>query len=146
MQAMEANPYTFLYDWYNNEQVYNPRARPLIASLDSISLTGELIIEFNKDMLIPEQLRDFQRENREQATPMFLIESILHISVASSDDIEGSDRLRIESYEMISYEKKTLKIQVTFMFPNYISMNAVDKDRLRVSFRETWFFVDEAER
>ena len=72
---------------------------------------------------------------------------LIDLSVISSTDFEGAkEKIEIESYELISYQKKTLKLQVNFRFPEYISLNAVDPDRLRVFFKETWFFIDEVER
>ena len=56
VQSIETDPVAFLYDWFSNENEYNPRARPLIASLSSFSDTGELTIKFNKDMMIPNEL------------------------------------------------------------------------------------------
>ena len=47
---------------------------------------------------------------------------------------------------MLSFKKRTLKIKINFLMPDYISMNVVDPDRLRVFFRNPWFFVDKHER
>ena len=73
---------------------------------------------------------------------------LLDLSIISNIDYEGSDiqKLDIKSYEMVSYEKQTLKIQVDFIHPEYISLNFEENDRLRVFFKETWFFVDELDR
>ena len=79
---------------------------------------------------------------------IFHIENLISVTVRSSRDYDGEreDRLSIESYELVSYQNKTLKVQVNFKFPEYISMNKLDLDRLRVLFKETWFFIDEEER
>ena len=79
------------------------------------------------------------------------MERLIDLSVVSSRDYDymnddDLDLLSIESYELISYENRTLKAQINFIHPNYISMNAADKDRLRVYFKETWFFIDKYER
>ncbi len=82
--------------------------------------------------------------------PIYLLERLIHLSVVSNRDYDylndDLDRLSIESYELITYENRTLKAQINFIHPNYISMNAADKDRLRVYFKETWFFIDKYER
>ena len=79
---------------------------------------------------------------------MFSMDGLLDLIVVSSRDFEGDDidRLSISSYELISYEKRTLKIQVNFLHPNYVSMNSAEKDKLRVFFKSTWFFLDIEER
>ena len=47
---------------------------------------------------------------------------------------------------MISFKNRTLIIQVNFLHPNYISMNAAEKDTLIVFFKDTWLFIDSKER
>ena len=61
-------------------------------------------------------------------------------------DHTGIDRLQIESFELISYEERTIKIQVNFLHPNYISMNQLEKDILIVVFTESWFCIDSVDR
>ena len=56
VELTEANFYEFMYDWYRVKKEYSPQAKPLIPSLESISSTGELTINFNKEMLVPDQL------------------------------------------------------------------------------------------
>ena len=114
----EDNFYDFIYDWYRTKQEYSPQAKPLIPSLESISSTGELTIKFNKDMLVPDQLLA-DKENGSQLAKLYLMSYLLDLSVISNIEYEGADteKLDIRSYEMVSYEKKTLKIQVNFIYP-----------------------------
>lgn len=69
---------------------------------------------------------------------------LLDLTVISNRDYRGHEKdvLDIESVEMISFEERTLKIQINFKHPNYISMNVLDKDKLIVVFRDTWLFID----
>ena len=54
------------------------------------------------------------------------------------DDLE---KIHIDNFKLVSFERRTLKIQVNFAFPDYISVDSVDREQLEIRFIGTWFFV-----
>ena len=59
------------------------------------------------------------------------------------EDEEDLEKIKIASYKLISYEKRTLKIKINFAQPRFISVDAADKEELRVTFVLNWFFLSE---
>ena len=99
-------------------------------------------------MLIEDNVKtDPESDDDEVARAEFPISRVIGLSVVSSYyDDDSSDKISIESYSLTSYEKRTLKIQINFLHPNFLSMDTNSKDKLRIFFIQPWFFMDEEDK
>ena len=71
----------------------------------------------------------------------FPFETIVGLSVISAIYEDNLEKIDIVDYRLISFDDRTLKIQVNFAQPSYISVDFVNKEQLEVRFLKTWFFI-----
>ena len=109
--------------------------------MESISETGQVMIEFNNDMLIPPYLRPSEDGSTSMVSD-FKVDSVLDLRVTSSLYEPDSEFIQIKSVSLVKYEGKSLVLQVEFLNPDYISLDAIDRDVLLITVSNSLFFND----
>ena len=93
-------------------------------------------------MLVSEDMKTNNlSESDELARARFPFERVVNLLVKSSIYEDDLEKTHIDNFKLVSFERRTLKIQVNFAFPSYISVDSVDREQLEIRFVGTWFFV-----
>ena len=94
-------------------------------------------------MVIPPYLQNaLENGFPEDTVSQFSVDSIIALTVISSNYPAGSEFIAINDYNITSYANRSLEIQIDFANPSYISVDALDKDWLEIKFIKPWFFKD----
>lgn len=102
------------------------------ATFASISDTGLAEIKFSKPLMIPEFLQEIP-ERKKKDTYIDYSERVIKVDVLPGI-IEDMEKLKIANFTIEEFGALSLKVQVNFETPSFVSMSALQPDWLMVTF------------
>ncbi|CDW87800.1 UNKNOWN [Stylonychia lemnae] len=103
----------------------------ITVKLASISIDGIATLQFNDTLLLPKNL-----------SYLITNETLILQVIDSNTELVDFDHKSLLSFEVLSYNKKQLKLKLKFKDPRYISQSQ-RPDKLRVTFKKSYFYVNQ---
>ena len=107
-----------------------------------LNSAGLLYIGFNKPIIEP-PIRNYHQEDRRFLSESYYeIGDIINIKVLSISGENEKDQLNITDLKLMEIGDNSMKIQINFKKPEFISQDISEPDKLQISCKLCKVFID----